>query len=190
VDIKSAWEHEGDFIERTIRYRAKRLGGELGLGADDLQDIQQELRMDLWRRLPSFREEKAGLHTFVTRLVGNKVENIREHLQAEKRDLRSVAHSLDEEVEQPDGSTVRRGDFLTDSKVKQSSFRWTLSYEQILDLQIDVRAVLPLLTDEQRILCRLLAGGWSKSDVAKRLGVSRPVVYDRMKELKKRFRKI
>jgi len=190
MDLRSAWESEGEFIERTVGSMAREFAKAMHLPPDDIEDIKQELRMDLWRRLPSFKEEKAGLRTFITLLVRNKIENIRQHLIAGKRDVGKVAYSLDEELFTSDGTTICRLDFLTVEAIKDANFRWALPEEQILDLRIDIRAALGGLTEKQRSLCRLICSGYTVSEISGQLNVSRSVIYERLKALRERFKKL
>jgi RNA polymerase sigma-70 factor, ECF subfamily len=57
------------FAARAIRYKARQLAGRHGFSRSEREDIEQELRLDLLRRLAKFNPDIAPWNAFVRTLV-------------------------------------------------------------------------------------------------------------------------
>ena len=128
------------YARDIIRYKARQLIGKYGFTRDDYDDLQQEMMLDLLRRLGKYDPSKAGLSTFVARIVDRKVSTLIRHQRQEKRDYRRQVCSLDAQVEDQDGQA--RG---LDEVLSQDAFD-----EEVARLHLSALGVgLTTLTDEQ-----------------------------------------
>src|SRR3990167_6347193 len=91
------------YVLVRVRYHAKRLSRSLGFDPVDVADIEQDLALDLHRRLPRFDPAKSALPTFVSHIVKNCAETRREQVLAEKRGIRITRCSLHDIVPSEDG---------------------------------------------------------------------------------------
>jgi RNA polymerase sigma-70 factor (ECF subfamily) len=89
------------YARDVIRHKARQLIGKYGFTRDDYDDLQQEMMLDLLRRLGKYDPSRAGLSTFVARIVDRKVSTLIRHQRQEKRDYRRQVCSLDAQVEEP-----------------------------------------------------------------------------------------
>ncbi|MBE0566075.1 MAG: sigma-70 family RNA polymerase sigma factor [Krumholzibacteria bacterium] len=190
MDLTRACKAEGSYIDKSIAITAVNLVRNLRLPPDDIEDIKQDLWMDLLLRLPAYDPERSSLRTFITRLVRNKRENLRESYRAMKRDVWKAGPSLDEEIELEDGVAGRRGDLLNSDDYDQNVRGRNLTALARLELSIDIRAVLRGLDEEQLIICQLIEDAPSLVAVARALGMSRPTLYQRLAVLRGRFREL
>ena len=188
MDLTRAWGTEGPYIEKSIGIAAKNLVRDLGLPADDIEDIKQDLRVDLLKRLPAYDPEKAGRRTFITRLVRNKTENLRESFRAKKRDVWKAGPSLDEEIELGDGETVSRIDQLNSDDYDWVMYGKALTAQARLELSIDLQSFLSTLDPHQLHICQLIKLEPNLTAVARALGMSRSTLYQRLAVLRGRFR--
>jgi RNA polymerase sigma factor (sigma-70 family) len=190
MDLTRALDSECTYIEKSIAIAAVNLVNGLRLPPDDIEDIKQDLWVDLLHRLPAYDPERSGLRTFITRLVRNKRENLRESYRAKKRDVWKAGPSLDEEIELDDGVAGRRGDLLNSDDYDLDVRGRSLTALARLELSIDMRAVMRGLDEEQLVICQLIEDAPSLVAVARALGMSRPTLYQRLAVLRGRFREL
>lgn len=165
------------YLTALIEVKARQLVGKTGFTQDDIKDIEQDLTQDLLERLPKFDPAKATLNTFADRMVGRRICNLMRDRQADMRDWRREAFSLDEEIETDEGSTARH-EFFSQDKVdlrKEPGDRRRLERE---NLQMDMSAVLEGLTPELRRVAEMLMTQ-SVTEVACELGIARSTFRDR-----------
>ena len=79
-----------------IRFKARQLVGQAGFTASDREDIEQELILDLLRRLPKYNPKRAQLNTFIARVVEHRVATLIEAQKAGIRDYRRCRCSLND----------------------------------------------------------------------------------------------
>ena len=93
-----------------IRFKARQLVGKAGFTASDREDIEQELILDLLRRLPKYNPKRAQRNTFIARVVEHRLASLIEAQKAGIRDYRRCRCSLNECLEDADGRSVERVD--------------------------------------------------------------------------------
>jgi len=173
------------YMTKMIQCKARSLVGQVGLTADDIEDIEQELSTHLLERLPKFNPDKASLNTFAARLVDKKISSILRHRTQEIRDSRNKPRSLNEYVPDGEGSTVQLGYTLErDERVGLPR----LTPEQETDIRVDVESVLASLPPDVRHLAALLKH-MSMSDAAKEMGMPRTTLYRLKRRLRDAFEK-
>jgi RNA polymerase sigma-70 factor (ECF subfamily) len=178
----------GDYAEKLIKYKAKRLVGRAGFVRSDQEDLEQELRLDLLRRLSSFDPSKATLHTFADRVVRHKIASIIEARKAGVRDYRRQQWSLNDPLKTPDGKPAERGDMLAEDAGRLRASDANRPAAERVDLEHDVRALLAGLPPELRGLCRRLMKG-TPTEVERETGTARGTLYESFETLRRRFEK-
>jgi len=161
------------YMTKMIQCKARSLVGQVGLTADDVEDIEQELSTHLLERLPKFDPDKASPNTFAARLVDKKICSILRYRTQEIRDSRNKPRSLNEYVPDGEGSTVQLG-YTLERDERASLPR--LTPEQETALRLDVESVLASLPPDVRHLAELLKH-MSMSDAAKEMGMPRTTLY-------------
>ena len=64
------------YATQTTRFHAQRLARGTLFPGMTAEDHQQELALDLWRRLSAYDPERAGLSTFIDRIVRRRVSDL------------------------------------------------------------------------------------------------------------------
>jgi DNA-directed RNA polymerase specialized sigma24 family protein len=73
------------YAVKTVRYWASRLTKHPVFISSDLEDLEQDLMLELHRRLPNFNSSKSSLATFIARVVANCAASLIKQAKAEKR---------------------------------------------------------------------------------------------------------
>ena len=99
-----------------------------GFTTSDQDDIEQELRIDIFQRLPKYDPAKSKRATFITRVIEHKTADLIRHHRAESRALNVEVRSLKEEVQTEDGivwleALITRGTWTGGSAATPG--RWT-----------------------------------------------------------------
>ena len=175
-----------DYAIRLIQHRARRLVALAGFPPDDIEDIQQDLALDLWERLPKFDPAKATCNTFVTRVVDRKVAKLIRRRNSEMRDPRREDFSLNECIDDGEGGTIERGQIIAADEADRRLGRQARSDQETVELALDVEGALKQLPDNLRRLCELLKTG-TISDAARAMGVPRTTLNDWVKKIGKFF---
>ena len=120
-----------------IRHKARQLVGKAGFTEDDRPDLEQELMIDLLQRMRHFNPAKAKKTTFMARIVERHISTILEARFAQCRDWRLCQTSLNEPLDNGEGDTTERIDFLDSEGSLGSGTRETrerLAHEIRMDL--------------------------------------------------------
>ncbi len=73
------------YAVETVRHWARRLIQHPAFVSSDLEDLEQDLMLDLHRRLPHFKPAKASLSTFVAQVVARCAASLIEKVTTAKR---------------------------------------------------------------------------------------------------------
>lgn len=155
---------------RVIRFKAGQLSRLPCFTGADVEDLEQELAMDLLLRLPWFDPARAGLATFLDRVVGHRAAALVAGAMAKRRGGGLTLVSVDDLESGNDPETA-----LTSQNLDH------------IELAVDVRRLLGRLPEEHRRLCHLLVV-MDKPDIPRRLGMSRATFYRRLAEVRGFFR--
>ena len=175
------------YAARLIRFKARQLVGKAGFTASDREDIEQELILDLLRRLPKYNPKRAQLNTFIARVVEHRLASLIEAQKAGIRDYRRCRCSLNECFEDADGRSVERVDTFDQEDYLLRTGAQSRPSEELNRLAIDVAAVLETLPPELRELCRRLKAE-TVTEISRDTGVPRGTIYESIKKLREIFK--
>jgi RNA polymerase sigma-70 factor (ECF subfamily) len=173
-----------DYVIQLIKYKARQLVGRAGFSKDDREDIEQDLTLDLLRRLSKFDPSRATFHTFVARVVEHGVATLIERRQAAIRDHRRCTCSLNDLVDDGQGGQVERGDLFSQDDYLRIQGRSPAPMEDRVALRVDRDKLLATLPPELRDLCLRFEAGQTITDISRDTGTPRGTLYERMKKLK------
>lgn len=167
-----------------IRLKAKQLVGRAGFTQSDRPDIEQELHLDLLRRLPKLDESRAKRTTFIRHVVENRVASLLAERTAAARDYRRCTTSLDEPADGEGGSCATAlGDTLDGDAFLRRLGRGDGDDAGGQDLRLDVERVLAALPEDLRALAEGLMAE-TASEVARRHGVAHSTLRYRIGRLR------
>jgi len=176
-------QDSGTHAENLIRHKARQLVGTYGFTEADREDLEQELRIDLLRRLGKYDPTKAKLSTFTARIVEHRIATIIEARKAAKRDYRGCTCSLNDPFAFDDGDEGELGDTIACETYFQRLSPDSLPDVTQRDMAIDVADVLAGLTSEQQRLCAMLREH-TVLEISELCGIPRATLYDRIKEIR------
>lgn len=153
---------------RCVARRITRTGGVPGM---DLEDLEQDLALDLWRRLPAYDPQRASLPTFADRVLNNRAATLTAasaRIAAERRAVSLDAHD-------------ELGDTAVAGLVGIHS---ALLDDEAIALHLDVARFIDRLTPAQRRVCIILMQP-SVAGAARALGMHRSTVYEMRERLRR-----
>lgn len=165
-----------EYATRLIRIKASQLVGRYGFTESDREDIEQQLRLDLLRRLPDFDPALGDREAFVTCRIEYAVARIVERRSAHMRDWR-LHRSLHDTVADADGDAVERVETIPGPGPTPEQ----------RDLRLDLAALVEDLPPEWRTVCRRLPYATVK-EIAAELSVSRRTVTRWLCDIRERLR--
>lgn len=166
------------YARDVIRHKAWQLVGKYGFTLDDYDDLQQEMMLDLLRRLGKYDPSRAGLSTFVARIVDRKVSTLIRHQRQEKRDYRRRVCPLDEQVEDHEGHARGLDEILSQDAYDEEVGRHDRPECERVDLTLDLTLVLNELPEDLLELARRLQTR-TVAEIARELGVPRSTLYEK-----------
>ena len=169
-----------------IRFKTRQLVGQAGFTASDRDDLEQELILDLLRRLPKYNPKRAQLNTFIARVVEHRVATLIEAQKAGIRDYRRCRCSLNDRFEDEDGRSVERAETFDQEDYLLRTGAQSRPSDELSALAIDVTAVLEGLPPELRNLCRGLKAK-TVTEISRDTGVPRGTIYESIKKLREIF---
>jgi len=177
-----------DYAETLIHHKARQLVGTAGFTRDDIEDLEQEMRLDLLERLPKFDPNKATYNTFVSRLVERKISNLIRHRTQEMRDFRCEEGSIHDPIPSSRGgdTEVERIETVTQDEQDFRLDRHTRSAEERRDLKLVISLALEKLPADLRELAELLQA-MSITEAACELDIPRNTLYGRVARLRRAF---
>jgi RNA polymerase sigma-70 factor, ECF subfamily len=169
-----------------IKHKAWGLIGTIGFTASDRDDIEQELAIDVLRRLPRYNPERAQLATFIVRIIDNKIASIIEARKSRFYDFRLHAYSLNEHTQDTEGWIIERGDEIDeDDYLQRTGWRCHHAHD-LMNLKADIARILPTLPPELRDLCSRLQNQ-NVTDISAETGVPRYRIYAEIGRIREVF---
>jgi RNA polymerase sigma-70 factor (ECF subfamily) len=169
-----------------VRIKAAGLTGTYGFSPSDRDDIRQELLLDCVIRFSKFDPGKSSRHSFLHRVVNNRVATLVEGQRAGCRDYRVCRSSLNDQIELAAGESEELGETVSSDDYESRIGRSTLSARERAELQIDVDSVISLLPLDLAAVAVLLRSV-SIAEAARRLRLSRATVYRRITDIREIF---
>lgn len=153
---------------------ARRLAGNFGFTAQNREDIQQDLALDLLERLPHFNATKAKRGTFVKRCIKNRISKMIRANNCQCRDHHRLTGLVSVETETEDESCD-----LADGIGR-------IAESDRLALRLDMEAVIASLPTREREICTLLPLH-APFAISKLLGCSKQEVYAKVRAIRQVF---
>ena len=175
-----------EFVVKVIKNKARRLVGSAGFVEADQPDLEQDLVVDLFQRLPRFNPALAKIETFINRLVKHHVATLIGAQKADRRDYRRRAGSLDEEPESEAGDATDVPPVLDSKEYRRETLSSARSDEELRDLRIDLAKTIGELPDDLRSLWNRLQTA-PVSHISRETGVPRGTVYEGIARLRSQF---
>jgi RNA polymerase sigma-70 factor (ECF subfamily) len=175
-----------DSLKQLIHVKARQVVGKTGLTDADRSDVEQELWLDLLRRWPKFQSGRAGISTFVSRVVSHKVAMILRSRRTAKRASSHNGHSLDVPCRDEDGQMVTEAMLLDEHVHRRRTGQCAPAVLDTLALKVDTAAILSSLDSPERWLCEELMRQ-SVLEIARASNISRTKVYQMVYNLRKRL---
>jgi RNA polymerase sigma-70 factor (ECF subfamily) len=175
-----------DYAVQLIKYKARQLVGRVGFTESDREDLEQEMVLDLLRRLPKFDPKRAGRNTFIARIVEHKVATIIEAQKAGMRDYRLCSCSLNDRLEDEEGRSIERMETIDQEDYLRRTGKLSRPMSELRNLSIDLRSAVQTLPPELRELCKRLQTE-SVTEISRDTGIPRGTIYESIKKLRAIF---
>lgn len=142
--------------EPLIRSKARRLSRRRGFCRTDAEDIEQELRLHLWRQAAKFNPAITSWESFVSFILDKRCVSLLRHRTADKRSPDREACSLNEPVLDKGGRVVARHETIPEAASTPQRLR---------DLERDVSDLRARLSceDARHFMDGLVRGGTTNS---------------------------
>lgn len=171
------------FASRFIRLKARQLVQRPEFGSADLEDVEQDLKLQLWRRFPKYDPRRGSLQGFIKTVVERQAATLIKRRKARGRWPTQSVRSLDRSAKSPAGFAQV---LTTEDRLRHRHIRPRSELQQIC-LSHDVNCLLASLPSEKARLCRQFLHSGSISETARQMGIPRSTVSDRMHRLIKPF---
>jgi len=182
-------QYEGldDYAVKLIRHKARQLVGRAGFVEADRPDLEQEMALDLLRRLPRFDPSRAGRNTFIARIVEHRVATLVESQKAGVRDYRRVAGSLDDRRPGDERASDDGPPVLDYPAYHRATVTRSARDEELRNLRRDLERAVAGLPPDLRDLCERLQVS-TVSEISRETGVPRSTLYDGMGQVREHLR--
>jgi len=186
MGYKNRYQGIDDYALQLIKYKARQLVGRVGFTESDREDLEQEMVLDLLRRLPKFDPKRAGRNTFIARIVEHKVATIIEAQKAGMRDYRLCSCSLNDRLEDEEGRSIERMETIDQEDYLRRTGKLSRPMSELRNLSIDLRSAVQTLPPELRELCKRLQTE-SVTEISRDTGIPRGTIYESIKKLRAIF---
>ncbi len=188
MDANQKHPEINEYAESTIRVKARQLIGTAGFTRSDVEDVEQEMRLELLLRLPKFDPARASYNTFVNCVTERKCAKLIRHRRQEMRDYQRRSCSLDDRVEGAYGGTVARAETVDQDELDIRTDKRGRSREEQNQLRTDVSFALSKLPDDLRRIAECVMGTRTLVEAARQLGMQRTTFYKALGRLQAHFK--
>lgn len=168
-------EFSKGFTARYIRRKSRQLLGHASLRKSDRADVEQELKMEVWKAIPKFDPVEGNWRAFVATVVERQAEQFLKRRRAEKRNADNEIDSLDLLVTDADGVEVPLATQIGPEHRAAVTGVHVLDEHEQTELRLDVETLLEQLTETERQLVLDLAE-CTQEEVAQNRGLSRRTI--------------
>ena len=180
--LRNCYDAIHPYATQTIRIHAQRLARGTLFPSMTAEDHQQELALDLWRRLPAYDPERAGLATFIDRIVRRRVCDLIAAAQTTGSRGERQTMSLDSTGDGGDESGLA-GRLSTDDRLWGPLER----LEHDVALRHDLGRFAGMLPPALKRCCAILANG-SIGEAVRKEGLHRSSHYEAVCRLRRKAR--
>jgi DNA-directed RNA polymerase specialized sigma24 family protein len=174
------------FVQRLLRRKSAQLAHTAALRHADQEDIQQQLSVELLRRLPRYRRSAAHPKAFIVTVVERQAASLLRHARARKRDC-GLVESLSQDVVGEDGAPTTLAATLSPEDGQRRRGNYHAAPLDRHQFATDLAEFVAQLPPEMASLAhQLMKHG--PSEVARCQGVPRSTLQDSIDILRKRFR--
>lgn len=145
MGFDNRYEGIDEYAVRIIKHKARQLVGRAGFTESDREDLEQEMMLDLLRRLPKYNPDRAQRNTFIARIVEHKVATIIETRKAGMRDYRLCTCSLNDRLEDDEGGSIERLETIDQEEYLRRTGKLSRPAAELRDLSIDLGRVIASL---------------------------------------------
>jgi len=186
MGFENHYEGIDEYAVQLIKYKARQLVGRVGFTESDRDDLEQELMLDLLRRLPKYNPDRAQRNTFIARVVEHKIATIIESQKAGMRDYRLCRCSLNDRFEDEEGGSIERMETIDQEDYLRRTGKLSRTADELRALTIDVRKAMEQLPPELRRLCQRLETE-TVTEISRETGIPRGTIYESIKKLRAIF---
>ena len=169
-----------------IRHKSHQLVGKAGFMQDDRADIEQELMLDLLKRMKHFDPAKAKKSTFMSRIVEHRISTMLESRHAACRDWRMCRESLNDPIGEGDEAFGERIENVT----SPTEFFGELHMDCVELRQgrgLDQRCSFDSMPEDLRDICERLRGS-TIAEVVQDLKIPRSTLYGKIRRIREIFK--
>jgi Sigma-70 region 2 len=180
--LRNCYDAIHPYATQTIRTHAHRLARTTLIPGMTAADYEQQLALDLWRRLPVYDPKRAGLATFIDRVVRRRVCDFVAAAHTAARCAERQAVSL----EAADGG--ERCDGLAE-RLSTADRLWGHAddLEHDVGLRHDLSRLIAVLPPALKRCCAILANG-SIGEAVRKEGLHRSSYYEAVSRLRRKAR--
>jgi len=165
---------------KRIRFLASKLNRQNAVPGMDREDFEQDLVLDLLRRIGRHDPARASLETFAEHVLDNRVATLTRPCARLRNERQMV--SIDAPVPSND-SDAESGQLPDDNLVTGNGDADPASVESQLSLRIDVERFVGKLPPALRLCADIMRHG-NVSEGASKAGLHRSTIYERLAHLR------
>lgn len=175
----------GDFAAKLIENRVRSLAGLTGRWGLWPDDLRQELWAELSRKWPKYSPRRGSEHAFIRSVINSKIAKLLEHAEAQCRDYRLTACSLDESASDADGEASTIGQLINLEDLLPLIGLGGASDLPIDDLKLDLEQAMLELEAEEIALCHDLLE-LTILEISQLRGMPRGSIYDALRRIREK----
>jgi len=186
MGIDKRYKGIDEYAVMLIKYRARQLIGRVGFVESDREDLEQDMMLDLFQRMPKYDPNRANRNTFIARVVDHRVATIVKAREAGIRDYRVCSYSLNSCARNKHGGFAKRIETVDQERYRRHMGSHSLPLSELDGLSIDLRKAIENLPCDLRALCGVLCTS-TVSEISRETGIGRDAIYDGIKKLRSVF---
>lgn len=174
-----------EYVMKRAEFKARQVVKKVpSLG--EVEDVQQDLIEDVLRSLPRFNGDRAGVKTFICRVINNRLGDLLKSHEAASRGNGCTKESLDDWVRDETGNWVRRDTTVDASRRHAHLGICERNDHEQRDLEMDIASVMESLSPQQRDVCAMLRTK-TPTEIARETGMARSVIYKHIAAIRAGF---
>jgi hypothetical protein len=184
VDVEQ--ELRRGFAAAFIKRKAQQLVRRPEFTRADLKDLEQEMKLFLWKRVPDFDPGRAHWNVFVTTLIERFAAQLLTNRTRKKRERTRAMQSLSEWVQDEEGRFVPLAETIREDQRLSHASVEAPCHEETVSRAMDLDTVLKALPPELRALCEQLKHDCPQQ-VARDRSIPRQTLQGRIREIRDAF---